>query len=173
LVGNLDDSGYLNRDIDAIVDDLAFSMNVQATEEEVEEVLSVIQELDPAGVGARDLQECLLIQINRKQNGDITKYTAKKILEDHFEEFIKKHYTQIQKKLEIEEEDLKEAIDEIIKLNPKPGGSMKESAKNLQQITPDFMITEFEGKLELTINGKNAPELRVSKGYENMLRSYS
>ncbi|HLU88123.1 MAG TPA: RNA polymerase factor sigma-54 [Taishania sp.] len=173
LVGNLDDSGYLNRDIDAIVDDLAFSMNVQATEEEVEEVLSVIQELDPAGVGARDLQECLLIQINRKQNGDITKYTAKKILEDHFEEFIKKHYTQIQKKLEIEEEDLKEAIDEIIKLNPKPGGSMKEAAKNMQQIIPDFMITEFEGKLELTINGRNAPELKVSKGYENMLRSYS
>lgn len=173
IIGNLDDSGYLNREVEAIVDDLAFSMNVMVTEQEVEEVLLVIQELDPAGVGARDLQECLLIQMNRKQDGDITKYTAKKILEDHFEEFTKKHYIQIQKKLEIEEDDLKEAIDEIIKLNPKPGGSMKEAAKNMQQIIPDFMITEFEGKLELTINGRNAPELKVSKGYENMLRTYS
>lgn len=173
IIGNLDDSGYLNREVEAIVDDLAFSMNVMVTEQEVEEVLHVIQELDPAGVGARDLQECLLIQMNRKQDGDITKYTAKKILEDHFEEFTKKHYIQIQKKLEIEEDDLKEAIDEIIKLNPKPGGSMKEAAKNMQQIIPDFMITEFEGKLELTINGRNAPELKVSKEYENMLRTYS
>ncbi|HNS42917.1 MAG TPA: RNA polymerase factor sigma-54 [Taishania sp.] len=173
LIGNLDDAGYLKRDIDAIVDDLAFSMNVSATEEEVEEVLKVIQELDPAGVGARDLQECLLLQIKRKQDGDITKFTAKKILEDHFEEFTKKHYIQIQKKLEIEEEDLKEAIDEIIKLNPKPGGSSKDGSKANQQIVPDFMVTEFEGKLELTINGRNAPELKVSKDYENMLRSYS
>ncbi|EPB65595.1 putative RNA polymerase sigma-54 factor, partial [Ancylostoma ceylanicum] len=148
-------------------------MNVMVTEQEVENVLAVIQELDPAGVGARDLQECLLLQIKRKQNGDITRFTAMKILEDHFEEFTKKHYTQIQKKLEIEEEDLKEAIEEIIRLNPKPGGSSKEAAKSIQQITPDFMVTEFEGKLELSINGRNAPELRVSKGYENMLRSYS
>lgn len=173
LIGNLDDAGYLNRELDAIVDDLAFSMNIMVTEEEVEEVLKVIQDLDPAGVGARDLQECLILQINRKQDGDITKFTAKKILEDHFEEFTKKHYSQIQKKLEIEEEDLKEAIDEIIKLNPKPGGSSKEAEKNFQQIVPDFMVTEFEGKLELTINGRNAPELRVSKGYETMLRNYS
>jgi RNA polymerase sigma-54 factor len=173
LIGNLDDSGYLNREVDAIVDDLAFSMNIIVTEKEVEEILNIIQELDPAGVGARDLQECLILQINRKQDGNITKFTAKKILEDHFEEFTKKHYAQIQKKLEIEEEDLKEAIDEIIKLNPKPGGSMKEAAKNVQQIIPDFMITEFEGKLELSINGRNAPELKISKGYENMLRSYS
>lgn len=173
LIGNLDDAGYLNREIDAIVDDLAFSMNVMVTEKEVEEVLTIIQELDPAGVGARDLQECLILQIKRKQDGNITKFTAKKILEDHFEEFTKKHYAQIQKKLEIEEEDLKEAIDEIIKLNPKPGGSMKEAAKNVQQIIPDFMITEFEGKLELSINGRNTPELKISKGYENMLRSYS
>lgn len=172
LIGNLDDAGYLNREIDAIIDDLAFSMNIIVTEKEVDDVLKVIQDLDPAGVGARDLQECLILQINRKQDGDITKFTAKKILEDYFEEFTKKHYAQIQKKLEIEDEDLKEAIDEIIRLNPKPGGSMKESAKNLQQIIPDFMITEFEGKLELTINGRNAPELKVSKGYENMLRSY-
>ncbi|MFT5581194.1 MAG: RNA polymerase sigma-54 factor [Psychromonas sp.] len=173
LIGNLDESGYLGREVDAIVDDLAFSANMVCTEAEVEEILTLIQELDPAGVGARNLRECLLLQINRKQNGDITKYTAKKILENYFEEFTKKHYTKILQKLEIEDQDLKEAIDEIIKLNPKPGGSMKESSKNQQQIIPDFNIVEFEGKMELSLNGRNAPELKVSKGYEQMLRSYS
>lgn len=173
LIGNLDESGYLNREIEAIVDDLAFSANVMTDEKEVEEVLMIIQELDPAGVGARDLQECLLIQIRRKQDGDITRYTAKIILEEFFEEFTRKHYDKIAKKLEIEDEDLKEAIDEILKLNPKPGGSMIESAKNYQQIIPDFMITEFEGRLELTLNGRNAPDLKVSREYEMMLRTYA
>ena len=173
IIGNLDESGYLNREIESIVDDLAFSANIMVTEAEIEEVLLVIQELDPAGVGARDLQECLLIQINRKQDGDITRYTAKVILEQFFEEFTRKHYDKITKKLEIEDQDLKEAIDEILKLNPKPGGSMKETAKNYQQIIPDFLITEFEGKLELTLNSRNAPELKVSREYEQMLRSYA
>lgn len=173
LIGNLDESGYLNREIEAIVDDLAFSANVMTDEKEVEGVLMIIQELDPAGVGARDLQECLLIQIRRKQDGDITRYTAKIILEEFFEEFTRKHYDKIAKKLEIEDEDLKEAIDEILKLNPKPGGSMIESAKNYQQIIPDFMITEFEGRLELTLNGRNAPDLKVSREYEMMLRTYA
>jgi RNA polymerase sigma-54 factor len=173
LIGNLDESGYLNREVEAIVDDLAFSANIITTEGEVEEVLKLIQELDPAGVGARDLQECLLIQIRRRQDGDITRYTSMKILEDYFEEFTKKHYDKIAKKLEIEDQDLKEAVDEILKLNPKPGGSMKESAKNHQQIIPDFMITEFEGRLELTLNGRNAPELKVSREYEQMLRTYA
>jgi RNA polymerase sigma-54 factor len=136
-------------------------------------MLQVIQELDPAGVGARDLQECLLIQINRKQDGDITRFTAKVILEKYFEEFTKKHYERIATKLEIEDDDLKDAIEEILKLNPKPGGSMKESAKNHQQIIPDFMITEFEGQLELSINGRNAPDLKISKTYEQMLRTYA
>ena len=173
LVGNLDDSGYLNREIDAIVENLAFSANVMTTEDEIEEVLLMIQGLDPAGVGARDLRECLLIQINRKQNGDITKFTAKRILEDYFEEFTKKHYTKISKRLEIDEEDLKEAIDEIIRLNPKPGGSMKEATGNYQQIIPDFTIYEQEGRLQLTINGRNAPELRVNRQYRQMLESYA
>lgn len=173
IIGNLDESGYLNREIEAIVDDLAFSSNVSTTEEEVEHVLTVIQELDPAGVGARDLQECLLLQIQRKQNGDITKYTALKILEDHFEEFTKKHYSKILKKLEIDDEDLKEAINEIVKLNPKPGGSMKEASGNFQQIIPDFIITENEGRLQLSLNGRNAPELRVSGDYKNMLKKYA
>lgn len=173
IIGNLDESGYLNREIEAIVDDLAFSSNVSTTEEEVEGVLKVIQDLDPAGVGARDLQECLLLQIQRKQNGDITKFTALKILEDHFEEFTKKHYSKILKKLEINDEDLKEAIDEIVKLNPKPGGSMKEASRSFQQIIPDFIITENEGRLNLTLNGRNAPELRVSGDYKNMLKKYA
>jgi RNA polymerase sigma-54 factor len=173
IIGNLDESGYLKRDVEAIVDDLAFSANVQTSEGEVEEILKLIQDLDPAGVGARDLQECLLIQIQRKQDGDITKFTAKVILEQFFEEFTKKHYDKIAKKLEIEDQDLKEAIDEILRLNPKPGGSMKESAKNHQQIIPDFMITEFEGQLELSLNSRNAPELKVSREYESMLRMYA
>jgi len=173
LIGNLDESGYLNRDLEAIVDDLAFALNVDTTEKEVEEILMLIQELDPAGVGARNLQECLLLQIKRKQDGDIVRFTALKILENHFEEFTKKHYEKISKKLEIEDEDLKEAIDEILRLNPKPGGSMRESAKNYQQIIPDFMLFENDGRLELSINGRNAPELKVSKEYESMLRSYA
>ncbi len=173
IIGNLDESGYLNRETEAIVDDLAFSANVMTTEEEVEKVLMVIQELDPAGVGARDLRECLLIQIQRKQDGDITRFTAKKILEDYFEEFTKKHYSKILKKLEIDDDDLKEAIAEIVKLNPKPGGSMKESGGNFQQIIPDFVIVENEGRLQLSLNGRNAPELRVSRDYKNMLKKYA
>ena len=173
LIGNLDDSGYLNRDTESIVDDLAFSANITTTEEEIEVVLRLIQDLDPAGIGARDLRECLLIQIKRRQDGNISRYTARKILEDYFEEFTKKHYDRIKKKLEIDDHDLKDAIDEIIKLNPKPGGSMKESTGNYQHIVPDFLITETEGKLHLTINGRNAPELKVSHAYKNMLKSYA
>jgi len=173
IIGNLDESGYLNREIEAIVDDLAFSANINVTEKEVEVVLKMVQELDPAGIGARDLRECLLLQIERKQEGNITLFTAKKILQDHFEEFTKKHYDKIQKKLEIEDQDLKEAIDAIIRLNPKPGGSMKEAAKNMQQVIPDFMITEMEGRLDLSINGRNTPDLKVSREYEQLLRSYA
>jgi RNA polymerase sigma-54 factor len=173
IIGNIDESGYLNREIESIIDDLAFSSNVITTEEEVEKVLILVQELDPAGIGARNLRECLLLQISRDPDGNITRYTAKKILENHFEEFTKKHYDKIQKKLEISDEDLKEAIDEIIRLNPKPGGSMKEAPKNHQQIIPDFVIVETDGKLELSLNGRNAPELKVSRDYENMLRTYS
>jgi RNA polymerase sigma-54 factor len=172
IIGNLDDSGYLNRDVEAIVDDLAFSMNIETNEEQVEQILEVIQDLDPAGVGARNLRECLLLQIRRKQDGNITRYTAMKILEDHFEEFTKKHYTRILKKLEISDEDLKEAVDEIVRLNPKPGGASKESAGNYQQIIPDFSIVEHEGRLTVQLNGRNAPELKVSATYRNMLNAY-
>ncbi len=173
IIGNLDESGYLNRTIYALVDDLAFASNIYVTEQEVEAILKLVQELDPPGVGARDLRECLLLQLDRVHDGDITRYTAKKIVQNHFDEFIKKHYTKISEKLEIEEADLKDAIDVILKLNPKPGGSMKESTKPLQQVTPDFTVYELEGQLELSINGRNAPDLKVSREYENMMRSYA
>ncbi len=173
LIGNLDESGYLNREVEAIVDDLAFSANITTTEAEVEEILMMIQELDPAGIGARNLRECLLIQIERRQDGDITKFTAKKILESYFEEFTKKHYTKIAKKLEISEGNLKDAIAEIVRLNPKPGGSMKESTVSFQQIIPDFTVYENEGQLVLTINGRNAPELKVNHEYKQMLQRYA
>lgn len=174
LIGNLDDAGYIERDLEAIVDDLAFSQNIMTSEEEIEEILkNHVQKLDPAGIGARNLQECLIIQMKRKSHGDITQYTALKILEDHFESFTKKHYKKIIQKMEISEDDLKEAIQEIIRLNPKPGGSLKESSKPLQQIVPDFQIVEVDGELQLTLNGRNAPELKVSKSYEKMLRNYA
>ncbi len=173
VIGNIDDDGYLSRPLINIVDDLAFSMNIAVTEEEVEEVLEIVQDCDPAGVGARDLKECLILQLERKPGGNLARLTALNILEDYFEEFTKKHYTRIAQKLEITEDELKDAVDQIIKLNPKPGNSMKEAQKNMSVITPDFIITENEGKLELSMNSRNAPDLKVSKGYENMMRGYS
>ncbi len=175
IIGNIDDDGYLRREIEAIVDDLAFTANVETTEEDVEDVLFIIQDFEPAGVGARDLRECLLLQLERRHHGDIAIYTAKKILEKSFEEFTKKHYEKIKTKFEINDEDLKDAIEEIVRLNPKPGNSLKEStnSKNIQQIIPDFILTDDEGELSLSLNGRNAPQLKVSKTYENMLRSYS
>jgi RNA polymerase sigma-54 factor len=173
IIGNLDESGYLNREIEAIVDDLAFSVGITVTEDEVLETLELIHELDPAGVGARDLQECLLLQINRKQDGKTYREHAKVILEKYFEEFTKKHYDKIAKKLDITEEELKLAIDEILRLNPKPGGSTRDAAQNFQQIIPDFLLFETDGKLELSLNARNAPDLKVSKEYATMLRNYS
>ncbi|MEY4571265.1 MAG: polymerase sigma-54 factor [Bacteroidota bacterium] len=173
IVGNLDESGYLNREIEALVDDLAFSVGVTVSESDVEETLSMIHELDPAGVGARDLQECLLLQINRKQDGKSFRTTAKIILENYFEEFTKKHYDKIAKKLNLSNDELKLAIDEILRLNPKPGGSSRDSAQNFQQIIPDFLLYESDGKLELSLNSRNAPDLKISKEYANMLRNYA
>ena len=173
LIGNLDESGYLSRSLDALVDDLAFSLNIEKTEAEIEVVLLLLQSLDPAGIGARNLRECLLIQINRRQDKSLSRQRAKTILELYFEEFTKKHYEKIAKKLAITDAELKQSIDEILKLNPKPGGSTKESAKNHQQIIPDFILVENEGALELSLNSRNAPELKISKEYQNMLRSYS
>lgn len=175
IIGNIDEDGYLRREIEAMVDDLAFTQNINCTEEEIEDVLFLVQDFEPAGVGARDLRECLLLQLERRHHGNIPVFTAKKILEKCFDEFTKKHYDKIMAKFEIEDEDLKDAIDEIVKLNPKPGNSVKEvsNAKNIQQIIPDFILTEEDGELNLTINSRNAPQLKVSKTYETMLRNYS
>jgi len=171
IIGNLDDSGYLRREIFNLVDDLAFSQNIVATEQEIEEVLYIIQALEPAGVGARDLKECLLIQL-KKKNKTIPIKTAEVILERFFEEFTKKHYNKITTRLDIEENDVKDAIDEIVKLNPKPGNSLIETNKSFHQIIPDFIITEQDGEISLELNNRNAPQLKVSKQYAEMLKGY-
>jgi RNA polymerase sigma-54 factor len=173
IIGNLDESGYLRRELINIVDDLAFSQNVSATEKEVEEVLKIVQDLEPYGVGARDLRECLIIQLKKKENLSISQKTAMVVLEKCFEEFTKKHYNKIIAKLDIEEADLKDALDEIVKLNPKPGGSGEGSSKSIQDIIPDFVIIESENDLTLSMSGRNVPDLKVSADYNSMLQTYA
>jgi RNA polymerase sigma-54 factor len=174
LIGNLDDSGYLRRDIPSIVNDLAFTQNIMTNEEELEQVLKIIQDFEPAGVGARNLQECLLLQIKRVKRKDESVKLAEMILKDFFVEFTKKHYSKITKKLEIDDEDLKVAIEEIIKLNPKPGNSLKDSVRTIQHVVPDFILTvNDDDELSLTLNQRNAPELKVSREYKTMLDTYA
>ena len=173
IIGNIDDSGYLERDVEAMVDDLAFSQNLIVHEKEIEEVLSKIQEFDPAGVGARSLQECLIIQLERKNQDDPFIGLAIKILKRHFDAFTKKHYEKILKKEGIGEETLRSAIDEIIKLNPKPGNSLSETTKINHYVIPDFIISNEDGELILTLNSRNAPELRLNKTYKQMLENYA
>ncbi len=170
LIGSLDDDGYLRRPITSLVDDLAFSQNVFAEDEEVNEMLKVIQSFDPAGVGARDLQECLLIQLRKKEHSLIIQ-KAIKVVEDYLDEFTKKHYDKLERSLNMDSEELKEVVNEILKLNPKPGDSNAVTTKQLQ-IIPDFHISNNEGILFLTLNSKNAPELRVSRSYQDMFEHY-
>jgi RNA polymerase sigma-54 factor len=172
LIGNLDEAGYLRRDLEAIIDDLTFYQNISTTEKELEKLLFRIQEMEPAGVGARDLQECLLIQIKRKNRSDLNVYLAEKILEKTFNEFTKKHYQKIINKFEVTEEELKLALDEILKLNPKPGGSINETHRVAQSIVPDFLLNIEDGEFQLSLNGRNAPELKVSREYKNLLKGY-
>ncbi len=174
ILGNIDDDGYLRRKLDAIVDDLAFSQNIQAGEEELMEILRIIQDFDPAGVGARDLQECLLLQLENKDREDPVIERTWKILKYHFNEFTKKHYDKIMARVDIGEEELKEAIDEIVKLNPKPGSSFSDPmSKSFHQIVPDFILENNDGELQLSLNSRNVPDLRLSEHYTNMLASYS
>ena len=175
IIGNLDDNGYLSRPIPNIVDDMLFSMNVSTTEEEVTEVLLIVQELDPPGIAARNLQECLLIQLKRLQEDNpFTDYSLSiTIVKDFFEEFTKKHYDRIAKKLEVSNRDLKTALDEILKLNPKPADASTSGSKNIHYITPDFFVFVRDGKVELSLDGRNAPELHVSKSYIKMLEEFS
>ncbi|SKC89889.1 RNA polymerase factor sigma-54 [Ohtaekwangia koreensis] len=174
LVGSIEGDGYIRRDLDAIVNDLAFSQGIEATVEEVESVLKKIQTFDPPGIAARNLQECLLLQLERMDNGhDIDVAVAKKIITDCYDEFTKKHYQKIQKKLETEDEEfIRDAVDLIVKLNPKPGGSSAPSMVKNQYIIPDFILTNNNGKLELALNSRNAPELRISRSYTEMFKAY-
>jgi RNA polymerase sigma-54 factor len=174
LVGSIETDGYIRRDLEAIVNDLAFSQGVETTVEEVERILKKIQTFDPPGIGARDLQECLLLQLDRMDNGhNIDVAVAKKILAECFDEFTKKHYQKIQKKLDTEDEDfVRDAIDLIVKLNPKPGGGGAASMVKNQYIIPDFILTHNNGKLELALNSRNAPELRISRSYTEMFKAY-
>jgi RNA polymerase sigma-54 factor len=173
LIGNLDENGYLRRELAAVANDLAFTMNISCTVAELEEVLKVIQELDPPGVGARDLRECLLIQIRRSEARNADLVMAEKVLVKYFEEFTKKHYEKIAKRLDIEEEELKPAIDLILHLNPKPGNSMMEASRTVQHVVPDFLLSVEDDELKLNLNSRNAPELRISREYKEMMHHYA
>ncbi len=172
LVGSIDDSGYIRRSVLDLVDDLAFTQNVFTTEEKVISVLTnVVHSLDPIGVGARDLKECLIIQLKAKEETEIRSLSIE-ILEQAFDHFVKKHYKKLIEKFNISEEQLKQVNQEISKLNPKPGSSYAGNNKIAEQIVPDFTIRILDGELDLTLNARNAPELHVSKEYNNMLKGY-
>ena len=175
IIGNLDDNGYLSRPIPNLVDDLLFTMNLETTEEEVKKVLKVVQQFDPPGIGATNLQECLLIQIERLQEENpYNDYRlCADIIKNCFEEFTKKHYDKIAKRTGASNRQLKAALDEILKLNPKPGDSSSSSARISYYITPDFFISIKDGHLELSLDGRNNPDLKVNKQYVKMLEDFS
>jgi RNA polymerase sigma-54 factor len=172
LVGTIDDDGYIRRELDAIVDDLSFSRGIMVAEIEVRDVLTIIQRFDPPGVGARSLQECLLLQLHRKEH---TPYTdlAIKVIESNFDAFTKKHYDRLKRSLNIDEDVLKEVLDEILKLNPKPGGTSDIASVNQQVIIPDFTVENSNGLLDVFLNGKNAPDLRISESFKDMMQDYT
>ncbi|NMM49613.1 RNA polymerase factor sigma-54 [Marinigracilibium pacificum] len=172
LIGSIESDGYIRRELEAIRNDLAFSQNIETTVEELEAILKIVQEFDPPGIAARDLQECLMIQLERR-NEDLPEVKlAKKIILVCFDEFTKKHYSKIMKKLNVEDEEVfKESVNLITKLNPKPGGASSGIART-QYLMPDFIVTNNNGNLELTLNSKNAPDLRISRSYSDMLDAY-
>lgn len=171
LVGSVDESGYIRRSVQDIVDDLAFTQNVYTDEATVEKVLKYVHELDPAGVGARSLQECLLIQLDRKEPTKQVSLAAD-IIEKSFDQFSKKHYQKLLSKHDISEDELRQAIDVIEHLNPKPGGAYSGNTRMVEHVIPDFTIKIVDGELELSLNGRNAPEMHVSKDYSEMLKGY-
>ncbi len=169
IIGSLDNDGYLRRDLDALCDDISFRLNIETSVEELEKILAMIQEFEPAGVGARNLQECLILQLKAKK-GTKAQENALAILEDYFDEFTKKHYTKIISKMGITQEELKAAIDEIVKLNPRPGGQIDDSyVEQAQQIVPDFVLEEKDGELIMTMPKFSIPELKVNKRYASLL----
>mgnify|MGYP006346584865 FL=1 len=171
LVGSIDDMGYIRRTTQDIVDDMAFTQGIYTDEATVERILHLVQDLEPAGVGARDLQECLLLQLKHKTPSDSINL-AIQVIEQQFDAFSKKHYDKLLQKFDVSQQQLRKAIDEIEKLNPKPGGSFDGNQKMVEHIVPDFTIRIVDGELELLLNGRNAPELHVSKDYQEMLQSY-
>jgi RNA polymerase sigma-54 factor len=173
IIGNLDDAGYLRRDLGALADDLSFNQNLDATPREIEASLTMVQSFDPPGIAARNLQECLLIQLERLPGKEPAVLLAAEIIRNHFNEFSKKHYDKIKSRLRIGDEALKEAIEEIQKLNPKPGGAVGDLARDQQYIIPDFIITSTDGELELVLNYRNAPELILNRQYIDMLKDFN
>ncbi len=172
LIGSIENDGYIRRDLESIINDLAFSQNIESDLDEIEEILRKIQNFDPAGIAARNLQECLLIQLERKEHpDDPVVQNSIKIISECFDEFTKKHYTKIQKKLDLNDEVIKDAVNMITRLNPKPGGTSDGLIKT-QYIIPDFILTNVNGKFEIALNSKNAPELRVSRSYSEMFDAY-
>ena len=171
LIGSIDDSGYIRRPLLDLTDDLAFTQNICTDVKTLEKVLKVVQQLDPPGVGARNLQECLLIQLQRKEQTPDTERAAN-MIENAFEQFTKKHYQKLLKKFDISEIELKDAILEIERLNPKPGSSFSNNLRSTEHVVPDFTIKIIDGELELVLNGRNAPELHISKSYNEMLLGY-
>ncbi|HRG08264.1 MAG TPA: RNA polymerase factor sigma-54, partial [Cyclobacteriaceae bacterium] len=174
LVGSIEGDGYIRRELESIVNDLAFSQSIETSLNEVEEVLKMIQAFDPAGIAARNLQECLLLQLDRMDDGqDVDVIVGKRIISECYEEFTKKHYPKILKKLDLDDEDyIKDAIELIVRLNPKPGGELNTSGVKNQYVIPDFILTNNNGKLELALNSRNAPELRISRSYSEMFNAY-
>ncbi len=170
LIGSIDESGYLRREVEDIIDDLAFTQNIVTSKEEILSVLQKIQELDPPGVGARSLKECLLIQLRRKNSKESIDNSIK-IIENDFDSFSKKKFSKLSERLNLTEQKLKEAIEEISKLNPKPGGSITSDFTN-NAITPDFILTIEDGDLIVELNKRNSPELRLSHSYKNILEGY-
>jgi RNA polymerase sigma-54 factor len=171
IIGSLDDDGYLRRPLGSMIDDLAFSQNVIVEEEDVLEMLKLIQSFDPPGIGARDLKECLLIQLKRKDPNNPIIVKAMNVVENYLDEFTRKHYDKLEKSLGLDSEELKEVVNEILRLNPKPGDANQVTTKQMQ-IIPDFHISNNDGILILTLNSKNAPELKVSRSYQEMFEHY-
>jgi RNA polymerase sigma-54 factor len=172
LIGSIENDGYIRRDLEAIINDLAFSQNIETDIDEMEEILRKIQTFDPAGIAARNLQECLIIQLERKEHPDdpVVQH-ALVIIQECFDEFIKKHYSKIQKRLDLDEDQIKEAVNLITRLNPKPGG-LSDGMVKTQYIIPDFILTMNEGKPEVSLNSRNAPDLRISYSYSEMFDAY-
>lgn len=174
IIGNIDEDGYLRREVEAMVDDLAFSMNIEVNDREMHQLLEIVQDLDPPGIGARDLRECLLLQLKRKEFQTEVVENATRLIDELFDEFSKKHYDKIMQRLGIDEEELRDAIEEIVHLNPKPGGSYSNTINRANPaIIPDFTLEIVEGEMQIYLTRGSVPDLRVSGHYANMLRAYN